>query len=138
MPTTANFALMGRKQGCETMSWIERLNTFKKQAGLTNEEIARRSGVPKSTVDKIFSGYTQDPQLNTIAAIVQSCGRTLNDLYDTTPAAPESDDGLAEYLQQLRTRPEQRMMLSLTKNATKEEVETAVKIVEAYLKKDEN
>ena len=45
------------------------------------------------------------------------------------------DEELTEYLEQLKTRPEMRILFSLTKNATKEEVERAVRIVEAALGK---
>ena len=38
---------------------------------------------------------------------------------------------LTEYLEMLRTRPECRMLFSLTKDATKEDVEKAVAIITA-------
>ena len=53
-----------------------------------------------------------------------------------TPVTDESDE-LNEYLEQLKTRPEMRMLFSLTKSATKEDVEKAVAIIEA-LRKTEN
>lgn len=45
------------------------------------------------------------------------------------------DEELTEYLQYLKTRPEMKMLFQLAKGATKEDVEKAVKIVEAFLKK---
>ena len=39
-------------------------------------------------------------------------------------------------MEQLRTRPELKMMFQLTKDATKEDVEKAVKVIEAMLGKD--
>lgn len=50
------------------------------------------------------------------------------------PAATE-DDELSEYLEELKNRPEMRMLFSLTKGATKEDVERAVRIIEAALGK---
>lgn len=47
----------------------------------------------------------------------------------------EEDEELARYLEHLRTRPEMRMMFQLAEGATKEDVEKAVKILEALLKK---
>ena len=35
----------------------------RKQAGLTIDELADRSGVPKGTLNKIINGYTRDPQI---------------------------------------------------------------------------
>ena len=43
-----------------------------------------------------------------------------------------------EYLQYLRTRPEMKMLFNLTKDATKEDVEKAVKVIEAMLGKSDN
>ena len=51
-------------------------------------------------------------------------GRPESDLVNADPE-------LTEYLQQLRDRPELRMLFSLTKNATKQDVEAAVRIIEA-------
>ena len=45
------------------------------------------------------------------------------------------DKELTEYLEALRTRPEMKMLFQITKTATKADVEKAVKIIEAFLKK---
>lgn len=41
----------------------------KKEAGLTNARIAELSGVPFSTVNKVFSGATGNPRYRTYLAI---------------------------------------------------------------------
>lgn len=43
----------------------------------------------------------------------------------------EQEDELEQYLEQLKNREEMRMLLSLAKKASKEDVERAVKIIEA-------
>ena len=48
----------------------------------------------------------------------------------------ERDDELTEYLDMLRTRPECRMLFSLAKGATKDDVERAVAIIEALREKE--
>lgn len=45
------------------------------------------------------------------------------------------DEELTEYLQVLKTRPECRMLFQLSKDASKEDVEAAVRIIEALRKK---
>ncbi len=47
-----------------------------------------------------------------------------------------NDEELTKYLGVLKTRPEMKMLFNLAAGATKEDVEKAVKIVEAFLKKD--
>lgn len=61
---------------------LDKIDMFKKEKGWTNEDLANASGVPKTTIDKITSGQTKDPKLETIKALVHSLGRTLNDLDD--------------------------------------------------------
>ena len=52
----------------------------RKQAGLTIDELAAKSGVPKGTLNKIINGYTRDPQIETIARAL-NC--TLEDFDDS-------------------------------------------------------
>lgn len=47
------------------------LKKLKKQSGMTNAEIADLSGIPVSTVNKIFSGATENPRYGTLLAIEQ-------------------------------------------------------------------
>lgn len=51
-----------------------------------------------------------------------------------TPLVNE-DQELTEYLEVLKTRPEMRMLFQLSKDATKEDVEAAVRIIEALRNK---
>lgn len=45
------------------------------------------------------------------------------------------DEELTEYLEILKTRPEMRMLFQISKDATKEDVEAAVRVIEAIRKK---
>ena len=49
--------------------------------------------------------------------------------------ATDPDDELNEYLEELKNRDEMKMLFSLAKGATKEDVEKAVKIIEALMGK---
>lgn len=48
---------------------ISEIRKRKKEARLTNAEIAQLSGVPISTVNKIFCGATDNPKYRTYRAI---------------------------------------------------------------------
>lgn len=50
---------------------IFELKEKKRQAGMTNQEIADLSGIPVSTINKIFSGATKNPRYGTLLAIEQ-------------------------------------------------------------------
>ena len=43
---------------------------------------------------------------------------------------PEGDAELAEYLEELKNRPDKRMLFSVTKNATKAQIEAIVRMIE--------
>ena len=53
------------------------------QAGLTIDELAAKSGVPKGTLNKIINGYTRDPQIETVKSIARALNCTLEDFDDS-------------------------------------------------------
>ena len=55
------------------------------------------------------------------------------DLTEEKEEITKEDIELQNYLEELRTRPELKMLFSLTKNATKADVEKAVKIIETMI-----
>lgn len=77
------------------MDWLKKLKEMKKQSGKTSKEIAEATGIPKSTIDKLFSGQTKEPYLSSVRAIVHYLGYTLDDLEEQpikkAPAAERSE-----------------------------------------------
>lgn len=67
------------------MQWLDKLKEMKKQSGKTSKEISEATGIPKSTIDKLFSGQTKEPYLSSIRSIVHFLGYTLDDLEDSSP-----------------------------------------------------
>lgn len=55
----------------------------RKQAGLTIDELAAKSGVPKGTLNKIINGYTRDPQIETVKSIARALNCTIEDFDDS-------------------------------------------------------
>lgn len=81
------------------MDWFENLRALKAKSNMSMREIAIKSGIPEPTLEKIFSGATKSPGVNTIQSLVHALGYTLNDI-DPSPnkkspsaaeAAPEDD-----------------------------------------------
>lgn len=61
---------------------LEKISEYKKKLNLTTEELSERSGVPIGTLNKILSGATKDPKLETLKAIAKVLGLSLNDFDD--------------------------------------------------------
>ena len=51
---------------------IEEMQKRRKELGLTYAELAEKSGVPLSTVQKIFGGFTQSPNYRTVLALEEA------------------------------------------------------------------
>ena len=86
-------------------AFSETLSRLRRERGLTQAELGARLGISKSAVSMYECG-NREPELDLL--------RAMADLF-----------GVSE------SRPELRMLFSLTKNATKQDVEAAVRIIEA-------
>lgn len=69
---------------------LERLNEIKKAKGLTNEQLAEMSGVPKTTIDKITAGTNTNPKLGTLQSLCRALECRLDDLDDPAPETKKS------------------------------------------------
>ena len=58
----------------------ENIKTFRKQRGLSQEQLARKAGVTYSTLIKLESGSNKNPTVKTLQQIAQALGVTLDDL----------------------------------------------------------
>ena len=61
---------------------LEKIEEYKRRLGMTTAALAEKSGIPKGTLDKILSGVTKDPKLETLKAIARVLGCTLDDFDD--------------------------------------------------------
>lgn len=104
-----------------------------KSQGKTQVELAEYLGVPKSLVSDWKAGRSTT-FAKYLPQIAKFLGVSVDYLVENHPddISPE----LQDYLEELRTRPEMRMLFSLTKGATVEDVKQAVAIIEALRKKD--
>ena len=90
---------------------------------MTDLKMGRRSSVKAETADKMANYFGV------------SVGYLLGKTDQKEKPLVNGDEELTEYLEILKTRPEMRMLFSLAKSATKEDVEKAVRIIEAALGK---
>lgn len=58
----------------------ECITKYRREAGYTLDELSARSGVPKGTLNKIVSGATRSPTLDSVLALARALGRPIGDL----------------------------------------------------------
>lgn len=104
------------------------------QLNMTLEDVAKLTGVTRQTIQKYESGVIQSIPSERIKLLAKALKTSPSYLMGWDETA-ERDDDLLEYLEYLRMRPEMKVFLDLTKNATKQDVEKSVQIIEAFLKK---
>lgn len=65
---------------------IETLKNKKKELGLTNQQLSAISGVSLGAINKIFSGATKAPQMDTLDALVSALGLDFYQYHPTSHA----------------------------------------------------
>ena len=97
---------------------------------------ALEAGISKSLVTKWKTNRTQVPSPDILKKLSAYFNVPVSELLseEKKPLINE-DQELTEYLEMLKTRPECRMLFQLSKDATKEDVEAAVRIIEAIRNK---
>ena len=109
--------------------FIEVVEPILKERGIKKSAFCSAIGVSPN----MYANYSKgaEPKSSKIEAAEKYLCIRFSDFEE--PPIEEKDE-LAEYLEYLRTRPEMRMLFKVSKDATKEDVEQAVKIIEALRK----
>jgi len=109
-----------------------------KQKGVSPTRAALEAGISKSLVSKWKSNAAKEPSPEVLRKIADYFGISPYEVLEAKEekSLDSEDQELNEYLEMLRTRPEMKMMFQLAKGATKEDVEKAVRVIEAMLGKD--
>lgn len=55
------------------------------ERGITESELARRTNLPQTTINRILLGLTQDPRMNTITPIAKEFGLTIDQVLGKQP-----------------------------------------------------
>lgn len=79
---------------------ITQLNELKNKSNLNIKQIAERADISYSTVQKIFNGETQSPNVDYVFRIVTAMGYTMNDLY-STPTSKNNEDATIAIIREM-------------------------------------
>lgn len=83
---------------------LDKIKEYQRRMGITSQELSDMSGVPKGTLDKILSGVTKDPKLETLKAIARVLKCSLDDFDDDNAPNKLSNADPYECMEQLIAR----------------------------------
>lgn len=72
--------------------WLDNLKELKKKTGMSAKQIAEKTKLPERTVNRIFSGDTDHPYVDTLHTIVTALGGSLNDIFADTKVVVATDE----------------------------------------------
>lgn len=117
------------------MLFADRLAELMQKNGITNYRLSKTIGCSATTVKNWLEGKEVTPvYLQKLSDVFNVSTDYLLTGEQKEKPLINDDEELTEFLEQLRNRPECRMLFSLTKDATKSDVEKAVAIIEALRK----
>lgn len=64
--------------------WLDNLKELKKKTGMSTKQISDKTNLPERTVNRIFSGDTDNPYVDTLHRIVTVLGGSLDDILADT------------------------------------------------------
>lgn len=111
-----------------------RLSELRTKKGYSMRQAAKMLGLPYTTYVNYEKG-DRDPNSEMLIFLADFYGVTVDYLIGKEKTPVEGDE-LDELLEQLRNRPECRMLFKLAADATADDVRQAVRIIEAIRRKD--
>lgn len=103
--------------------WLDNLKELKKSKGLTAKQIAELSHLPERTVNRILSGDTDNPYVDTLHRIVTALDGNLNDIFADTKVVVATES-LVEVKENANVVEAERDLISAENALLKDKVAT--------------
>ncbi len=114
------------------MNSVERVKTICKERKIPISKLERDLGYANGYISQLRKGVFPANRLSEIAKYLSVSPEFLmTGTEDKKKPLVNDDEELTEYLDELRNRSEMRMLFSVTKTATKDQIEAIVKMVES-------
>lgn len=122
----------GDEIGEEGLIMQNRIRELRKSRNMTMKQLGEVVGVAESTISQYETGKRQ-PDNETVLKLGEFFDVTVGYILGAEKERATIDvidDDLKEYLDELRNRPEKKLLFSVTKNATKSQIEAIVRMIE--------
>lgn len=110
------------------------LREIRKEKGVSQQKLADKLGISRSTVAMWETGGSE-PDLDTLTKLAEYFNITIDRLLGRDETQHVNNDETLEFLDELHKRPEMKALFKVGRKATKEDVETAITVIEALKKK---
>lgn len=115
----------------------ERIKRLRKASGMNQEEFAKAVGLSRAVIAKYETGIVCNLKRETISRMSKLLGVTptyLMCMTDEPTDYGDSIDEYGEYIEVLRSNPGMRTLFDTCKNATQEDLERAIAVIQALKK----
>lgn len=112
------------------------LKKIRQSKGLAQKEVAAYLGVTQTAVSDWERGE-REPDFKTILKLANFFNVSVDYLLGRDNSQHVNDDEALDYLDELHKRPEMKTLFEVSRKATKEDVETAITLIEALKRKQE-
>lgn len=101
--------------------WLDNIKELKKQKGMSVKQIADMTNLPERTVNRIFSGETDNPYVDTLHRIVTVLGGSLDDILADTKVVV-GEENLATLQESVGVATAERDLIAAENSILKEKV----------------
>lgn len=115
----------------------EKLDEIKNSQKLTNKDIANKTGLPISTIDKLFSGINSNPTLETLRKVASALNCNIDDFIEYDNAAVSRyylDRKAGELAQEIHDNPDLRILLDASKKLSPEDIKIVIDVANGLKK----
>lgn len=110
---------------------IEKMQEIRKSKGYTYADLAKITGIPASTISKIFAGIQDNPTLSSLKKIAKALECGVDDFieYEVEPVSPYYlDRQTGKLAQEIHDNPDLRILLDASKNLKPEDLNAVIDI----------
>ncbi len=109
----------------------EKLKELKKSKNYTSNDISQKTGIPKSTIEKIFGGFNKNPTIESLQKIANALDCGLDDFleYEQEPVSPfYADRIIAKLVNYLYEKPELKSLIENAKTLSTQDINLLIEI----------